>query len=98
MPPLLVTWAESLSTLTDRVWVNIFSGAKTGLNLIEDLFFLWSSANFGQKNGLILNGEIFFLVFIILKFPGPPLWKILCTLAPTHTGSLRLSLEPLHAF
>ena len=41
----------------------------------EDLsifFFFWSSPNFGQKNKLILSGEIFLLVFMILKFPGPP--------------------------
>ena len=46
---------------------------KNGQNLTEDLFF-WSSSNFGKENGLILSGEIFLLVFIILKYPGasPP--------------------------
>ena len=51
----------------------------TELNLSEDLFFL-SSPNFGLENELILSGEIFLLVFIILKFLGPPLLKILRTL------------------
>ena len=37
---------------------------------MKTLFF-WSSPNFEQENGLILRGEIFLLVFIILKFPGP---------------------------
>ena len=32
---------------------------KNGQNLTKVLFF-WSSPNFGQENGLILNGEIFF--------------------------------------
>ena len=41
----------------ERIWVKTF--------------FFWSSPNFGQKNGLILSGEIFLLVFIILKFSAP---------------------------
>ena len=85
--PLFVTWAESLSTQKGRIWVETFInyvsrkfGPKTGLILSEDLCF-WSSPSFGQKNGLILSVEIFFLVFIIFKFPGPPpLLKILRTL------------------
>ena len=56
---------------------DFFVGPKTGLNLNEDLFFFWSSPNFGQENGLILSREIFLLIFIILKFPAPPLSKIL---------------------
>ena len=35
-------------------------------------FFFCSSPNFKQQNGLIASGEIFRLVFIILKFPDPP--------------------------
>ena len=53
---------------------------KNGQNLTNNLFFL-SSPNFGQENGLILSGEIFLLVFIILEFPGNPPLKILRTLA-----------------
>ena len=45
-----VTWAESLSTQTDRIWVKTFLfghfESNSGLNLSEDLFF-WSSPNFG---------------------------------------------------
>ena len=45
MAPLFVTWAESLITLTDRIWVETFFlsspnfGPKTKLNFSEDLFF-----------------------------------------------------------
>ena len=39
-------------------------------------FFFWSSPNFGQENGLILSGDLFVLVFIILKFPVPLFSKI----------------------
>ena len=52
---------------------------KNGQNLTNNLFIL-SSPNFRQENGLILSGENFFLVFIILKFPGDPPLKILRTL------------------
>ena len=43
--------------------------------------FFWSSPNFGPKTGQNLSEEFFF-VFIILKFPAPPLSpsKILRTL------------------
>ena len=51
-----------------------------------------SSSNFGQENGLILSGEIFLLIFIILKFSGPPLSKILRTLL--HVTSSRTA-KPL---
>ena len=57
-----VTWAETLSTRKRQ-------------NLGEDLyffFFFWSSANFGPKTGLILNGEILLFVFITFKFSAPP--------------------------
>ena len=59
MPPSpFVIWAESLSTKTDKIWLKTF--------------FL-SLPNFGKENELILSGEVFLLVFIILKFPGTPL-------------------------
>ena len=46
---------------------------KNGKNLTErPCFFFWSSPNFGPKNGLILSGEIFLLVFISFKFSSPP--------------------------
>ena len=45
--------------------------------------FFWSLPNFGQENRMILSGDLFLLVFIILKFsappPPPPLSKILRT-------------------
>ena len=77
-PPLFVTWAESLSTKTDNIWLKSFFlvspnfGPKSRLNLREDLFVFWSSPNFGQKNELILSGEIFLLVCIVHKFPAHP--------------------------
>ena len=43
---------------------------KNGQNLTNNFFL--SSPNFGRENGLILIGEIFLLVVIILKFPGTP--------------------------
>ena len=53
-------------------WAQGFSIQTVG----EDLFL--SSPNFVQKNGLLLGGKIFILVFIIYKFsdfPGPPFRK-----------------------
>ena len=57
--PPFVTWAEGLST--QAVGEDLF-GSKTGLNLSEDLFFLfvWSSPNFGQENGLGFGLENFY--------------------------------------
>ena len=55
-----------------------FFWPKTGLNLSEDLlflFFFWSSPNFGQQNRLILSGAIFLMVFILVKISGPPFQK-----------------------
>ena len=54
-----------------RFWSLPTCRPKTRPNLRQDLFF-WSSPNFGQKNELILSGEIFHLVCIIHKFPAPP--------------------------
>ena len=51
--------------------LHLILGSKTGLNLSEYLFF-WFSPNFGEQNGLFASGEIFRLVFIILKFSDPP--------------------------
>ena len=39
---------------------------------MKTFFCFWSSPNFGPNTGLNLSGEFFLLVFIILKFPGPP--------------------------
>ena len=36
---------------------------KTELNWDEDLFFFWSSPNFGPQTGLILGKDLIFLVF-----------------------------------
>ena len=66
MPPSYGIWAENLCRKMGWMWVKTF--------------FFWSSPKFGQKNGLILSEDHFFLIFIILKFPGPLLLKILRTL------------------
>ena len=56
MAPPVVTWAEGLSTQTVGedlcFWSSPEFELKTGLNLGEDLFFLffWSSPNFGPKS------------------------------------------------
>ena len=56
--PPFVTRAESLSTQKE--------------NLGKDLFFFWSSPNFGQEKGLILSGEIFFgLHYFQISWPPP---------------------------
>ena len=54
----VVTWAEGLSTET--VGADLLFWPKTGLNLSEDLFFIWSSPNFGPKTGLNLTEDFFF--------------------------------------
>ena len=54
--------------------VGKFEHAK-GQNLGKDRLFFWSSPKFGQENELNLNRKIFFLVFIIFKFPAPPLFE-----------------------
>ena len=44
------------------VWSSLNFGPKTGLNLSEDLFFVflfWFSPNFGQENGLGFGLENF---------------------------------------
>ena len=62
MATSFVTWAESLSTQKDKIWVKTYFF----------IFYVWSSPNFGHKNGLILSGENFFLIFIIFEFPALP--------------------------
>ena len=44
------------------------------------MFYVWSSPNFGQKNGLIVSGEIFFWSSLFSNYLPPPLSKILRTL------------------
>ena len=57
MATSFVTWAESLSTRKDRIWVKTYF-----------FFFLcfWSSRNFGPKTGLILSEDLFFGLHLIL--------------------------------
>ena len=53
-------------------------------------FFFWSSPDFEQKNGLILGGKFFILVFTILKFSefsGPPHFE-----NPAYTTDLENTL------
>ena len=82
-PPLSNLGRKFEHTNGQNLGEDFYFEPKTGLNLSEYCcFFFWSSPNFGQEDGLILSGEIFLLVFIILKFsaPPPPLPKILRTL------------------
>ena len=54
-------------------------------------FFVWSSPNSGQENGLILSGETFFLVFNILKFPTSPFQN------PTYASAFGITDQRVEA-
>ena len=89
MAPPFVTWAEGLSTKNGGqrpfFWFSRNFGPKTGVNLsVELFFFVGLHLIFGRKTDLVLGWKIFILVFIILKFSGPPLSKILRTLLAVH--------------
>ena len=83
MAPPFVIWAKGLSTKTVGkdlfFWPSRNFGPKTGLNLSVDFFF-GLHLSLGWKTDLVLGWKIFILVFIILKFSGSPLSKILRTL------------------
>ena len=62
MATSFVTWAESLSTPKDRIWLKTYFF----------IFYLWSSRNFGPKTGLILSEDLFFWSSLFLNFLAPP--------------------------
>ena len=69
MAPHFVTWADSLSTET--VGEDIF-GAKNRSKFELKLFFFGLHQILGRKMDLVLGWKFFILVFINLKFSGPP--------------------------
>ena len=73
-PPPFVTWAESLSTQTDRIRVktrfflsSCIFGPKTGLILSEYLFFFWSSHTDSEW-----RKNFFGLHYFQISCPPPP--------------------------
>ena len=68
---------------------------KNRTKMSEDLFFFWSSPNFGRKIGQNLTETMFIPTFVLLKFFLrflDPLFKILRTLLDQAKESMHISL------
>ena len=86
-PPLAMEFGQKiwLEKRAESAWRPFFG---LHLNLARKTGEFWEKTFFFFGLHLNLSEDLFLLVFLILKFPGPPLSKILRTLVEMRTSIL----------